>query len=103
MYKPVLPALLLCSSMVLAEPARLDHNHALHMRQQGEIVPAQHLLDQALAQFPRSRLLEMKLKHKQQGYVYKLQLLDAGGKVHKLYFDAQSGELLRHKNKGTPD
>ena len=75
----------------------LDHNQALHMRQRGEILPAQQLLEQAFARHPDSRLLEMKLKRKHGRHLYKLQLLNRDGRVHRLYMDASTGELIREK------
>lgn len=81
-----------------AQAHHLGHNEALHMRQTGEILSAQQLLDQATESYPNTKLLEMKLKHKHGRYLYKLQLLHNSGRVQKLYYDAQSGELIREKN-----
>lgn len=80
-----------------AQAHHLDHKQAWEMRQQGEILSAHQLLDQATARYPQARLLEMKLKHKGERYFYKLQLLLHNGQVKKLYYDAQSGELVREQ------
>lgn len=92
--------LLLVAGLLLAggvQAHSLDHNQVWQMRQQGEILPAQQLLDEAAASYPDARLLEMKLKRKHGRYLYKLQLLLSNGQVRKLYYDAQSGELVREK------
>lgn len=89
----VVTLLLTCA----AQAHHLDHNQAWKMRQQGEILPAHELFDKAAASHPDARLLEMKLKHKHGRYLYKLQLLLGNGQVRKLYYDAQSGELVREK------
>lgn len=75
----------------------LDHNQAWKMRQRGEILSAHQLFEKAVASHPDARLLEMKLKHKHDRYLYKLQLLLNNGQIKKLYYDAQSGELVREK------
>lgn len=80
-----------------AQAHHLDHNQAWKMRQQGEILPAHQLFDKATTSYPNARLLEMKLKRKHDRYLYKLQLLLSNGQVKKLYYDAQSGELVREK------
>lgn len=85
--------------MSLAQADSLDHNRALEMRQKGEILPAQELLSQALAKYPNAHLMEMKLTNKHNQYLYKLEFMTNDGKVRKLYFDAQSGELLREKER----
>lgn len=95
----LLAALLLLLPVRSATAHDLDHRHALEMSRQGRIVPAQQLLAQALVHYPQARLLGMKLTHKKNGYIYKMQLLTRDGEVHKLYFDAESGELLRNKEK----
>lgn len=102
--RPRLPGLLAGAvlSLLVTAPLQadsLDHMHALDMSRQGRILPAQQLLDRAFSHYPQSRLLEMKLKHKRQRYVYKLQLLTLDGEIRKLYFDAENGELLRDKDK----
>lgn len=92
--------LLLAVSLLLASGAQadhLDHNQAWKMRQQSEILPAHQLYDKAAASYPDARLLEMKLKRKQDRYLYKLQLLLSNGQVKKLYYDARSGELVHEK------
>ena len=96
MRRLILACCLLLAATVHAH--HLDHREALHMSRNGEILPAQQLLEKAAADYPDSRLLEMKLKHKHGRYLYKLQLRHATGRVQKLYYDARSGELLREKN-----
>lgn len=82
---------------VSSQAHHLDHEQALRLSRQGEILPVQQLLDSAIASHPDARLLDMKLRHKHGRYLYKLQLLDRSGQVYKLYFDAQSGELVKQK------
>lgn len=92
--------LILITSLLLTSGVQahtLDHNQAWQMRQQGEILSAHQLFDKAAASYPDASLLEMKLKHKHNRYLYRLQLLLGNGQVKKLYYDAQNGELVREK------
>lgn len=57
---------------VSGQAHHLDHEQALRMSRQGEILPVQQLLDSAIASHPDARLLDMKLRHKHGRYLYKL-------------------------------
>lgn len=96
----LLPGILLL--VALGSPAfahHQEHDNILRMREQGTIVPAQQLLNQALALYPNSHLLEMDLKSKKNRYIYKMLLLTRDGEIRKLYFDAESGQQLQPQDK----
>lgn len=61
----------------------------------GTILPLQHFIDQARALRPGKLIdadLHPKLEH--HGYVYEIHMVDPGGLVWEVEFDAVTGELL---------
>jgi len=75
--------------------SRQDHDEALSLSQSGQILSFQTLLSDANERYPKSHLLEVKLKQKHGRFIYKLELLTPTKEVRKLRYDAQSGELLK--------
>lgn len=84
----------LCS---LAMARDLDQDEALRLRQEGLILPLEHLLQQALGHYPGARLLEAELEEEDDIYVYEVELLTREGVVRELELDARTGRLLKDK------
>ena len=83
-------ALLLWS---LAAGPSADHEAAYELSREGRILPLEQILEQQRRDRP-GRVLEVELEREDGRLVYELELLDAGGRVWELYYDAASGQLL---------
>ena len=70
-----------------------DHADALELRERGAIIPLEEILRTASAQRP-GRVVDVELERDDGAYVYEIQLLDAGGEVWELKYDARTGALL---------
>jgi len=82
----------------LALPAGADTDAATvrRLRESGEILPLEKILERARKERP-GEVLETELERKGARHVYEVEILDAQGRVWELKFDARSGELLRQK------
>lgn len=100
------PLFLLVQSLLLAFSLGLvnagsvhaddDHERARELREAGEILPLETILDQVRAQ-GLGRVLEVELKREHGRYVYELEVVDDQGIVRELHFDARSGQLLKSR------
>lgn len=100
----VIPALAwvaagLLAAMLLAVPAlpaRADADHltARRLRDAGEILSLERIAERARAEKP-GEVLETELKQKHGRYIYEIEILDVGGRVWELKFDARSGALIK--------
>lgn len=75
----------------------LTQDEALHLREQGVILPLAQLTEQALARYPGATLLEVELEKEHGRYVYEIELVLPAGQVRELEFDATGGDLLKDK------
>jgi len=75
----------------------LTQDEALHLREQGVILPLAQLTEQALARYPGATLLEVELEKEHGRYVYEIELVLPSGQVRELEFDATGGDLLKDK------
>lgn len=73
-----------------------DHDRARRLRDAGDILPLETLIERVRAERP-GRILEIELEEKKGRILYEVELVDEGGVVWELYFDARSGELLKSK------
>ena len=71
-----------------------DHADARRLRQSGEILPLREIL-RGIERRRDGRILEAELTRRGDRYVYEVEVLDPGGEVWELEFDARSGRLLR--------
>ena len=94
---PLAIALLAAALAFFAWPAAADSDHAAakRLRESGEILPLEQILERAYKQQP-GKVLETELDRERGRYLYEIEVLDANGKVWELKYDARSGELLRH-------
>ena len=70
-----------CSSLAARD---LNQDEALALRQQGVILPLEQLLQQAMARYPGSRLLEAELEKKHGQYAYEVELVTTEGVVREM-------------------
>ncbi|MCX4188105.1 PepSY domain-containing protein [Methylophaga sp. OBS4] len=66
---------------------------ARQLQQHGKILALEQIIDAAIAIKP-GQILETELERDDGRYFYELEILDAGGQVWELEFDAQSGDLI---------
>lgn len=94
MRSPTFLALSLTLFACLAgSAAHADHEDAFALREAGEILPFDRIVERALAVVPGT-VLEAELERKRGRYVYELELLTPAGRHAKLYLDAKTGELV---------
>jgi len=81
-----------------------DHDEARELRERGDIVPLEQILQAAAGQ-RAGRVVEVELELEfdlqsasgGKAYVYEVEVLDAGGEVWELKYDARTGALLDEK------
>jgi uncharacterized membrane protein YkoI len=71
-----------------------DHVDALRLKQAGQILPLEVILETLGRQYP-GRVLEVELERPAGGYVYEIQILDPSGVVWEVEIDAVNGRLLK--------
>jgi len=76
--------------------AESDHDRARRLRDAGDVLPLEAIIERARSERP-GRILELELKEKKERILYEVELVDEQGVVWELYFDARSGELLKSK------
>jgi uncharacterized membrane protein YkoI len=89
----MLAGLLFCAGIAPAV-AEDDHVTARRLRESGQILPLEQILERARARQP-GHVLETELERKRDRYVYEVEILDADGWVWELKFDARTGELIK--------
>jgi uncharacterized membrane protein YkoI len=88
-------SLLVLASAPAAQTGAADAEQARRLAEQGEIIRLDKLLGQVEQQHP-GRVIEVELDREGQRWIYELELVDPGGRVFEMEFDATTGELL-HK------
>ena len=79
------------------EYATREYDEIRRLRQSGEILPLEHILQQARRQRP-GRVLEGGLEQERGGrYIYNLELVDDKGHVWEMELDAATGEVLENR------
>lgn len=84
--------IMLLSPFLLADN---DNDRAKALLEQGEIVSLDSLLTN-IRQHGDWKILELELEQHHNQLSYEIELLDHQGRVHKLYFDAKTGQELAH-------
>lgn len=84
--------------MLLAMPwqflqADQDADRARMLKQRGDILPLEQVIESAMAVKP-GQILETELDEDDGRYVYELEILDDRGQVWELELDASTAELL---------
>ena len=70
-------------------------NEALRLRQAGEILALEKLLDIALSLYPGARLLEAELEEDDGHYIYEVELITRSGTVRDIEINARDGRILK--------
>jgi uncharacterized membrane protein YkoI len=78
----------------LGASAEDDHDRARRLRDAGDILSLETVIERARSEKP-GRILEIQLKEKKSRVLYEVELVDDRGIVWELYFDARSGELVK--------
>jgi uncharacterized membrane protein YkoI len=86
---------LLCTAL-FAQLAAAEDDHVLarKLRDAGEILPLEQILQRARAARP-GEVIETELKRKKSHHVYKVEILDKTGQVWEMKFDARTGDLIK--------
>jgi len=88
----VLP-IVLTSKLVLADS---DHELARELKQAGDILALEQILEKAQQLHP-GHVLEVELEKEQHRYIYEIETVDTKGNVWEMQYDAKTGELLKSK------
>jgi len=80
----------LCPLLALADN---DHDLARELKQAGDILPLEHILEKVQRLHP-GHVLEVELEKQNQRYVYEIETVDKKGSVWEMQFDAKTGVLL---------
>lgn len=88
-----LPALFFTATISLADS---DHDTARQLRETGDILPLEVILQKLQASHP-GKVLEVELKKRHDRFVYEIELLDDNGKVWEFKISPYTGEILRQK------
>jgi uncharacterized membrane protein YkoI len=70
-----------------------DHVVARKLRESGQILPLEQIVERARAAKP-GEIIETELEREQGRYVYEVEILDSAGQVWEVKLDARTGELL---------
>ncbi len=71
-----------------------DHMDARRLRQTGQILPLETILEIVGRQHP-GRVLEVELERESDGYIYEIEILGPSGQVWEVEIDAVNGRLLK--------
>lgn len=84
--------------MLIAGPAWADRDYdrAQQLRQAGEILPLETILEKLQSEFP-GKVLEVELETEHDQVMYEIEILDNKGKVREVKVNAKTGELMQHK------
>lgn len=74
-----------------------DSDRARLLKQQGNILPLEQIIDAAMA-VKSGQILETELDEDDGRYVYELEILDENGHVWELELDATTAELIELEN-----
>jgi len=101
-YQVMRVFLFILAALLIAAPAWADeddHDRARRALERGEILPLVDILKKA-EQTYGGQLIEAEFDDEDGRMVYELVVLNAKGRVLKLYYDARSGEFLKMKERG---
>lgn len=73
----------------------LSQDEALRLREQGRIIPLEHVLSLIAQRHPQASLLEVELEEDDDIYIYEVELATGEGLVRELEIDASTGNILK--------
>jgi len=91
----VLTVLLLAGGNAIAGA---DHERARRAVEEGRILPLKDILVKAQQSHP-GQVIEAELEDEGGGFIYEIKILSPDGRVMKLLFDAQKGDLLKARGR----
>ena len=71
-----------------------DHVNARKLRESGEIMPFEKIIERARAEKP-GEVLETELDREHGRYVYEVEIVDEAGQVWEIKLDAKTGKLMK--------
>lgn len=98
---PVLPALAVVLTIVMASPPALadsEQDRARAAVQAGRVLPLKTLLERLEREEP-GQVLEVELEQDGGRWIYEIKLLQPGGRLVKLELDAARGTILRRQER----
>ncbi|MDO8606847.1 MAG: PepSY domain-containing protein [Phaeospirillum sp.] len=75
-----------------------DHDRARRAVEEGRILPLKEILNRAETAYP-GQLIEAELEDDDGPLVYEIKMLTKDGRLMKLLYDAQTGELIKAKSR----
>ena len=87
---------LLLAGVLVGSAGADDYERAYRLRESGDIVPLEQILELALNIHP-GRVIEVELEGNGRRRIYKIEIVDQQGVVWELEFDAGSGHLLEEE------
>jgi uncharacterized membrane protein YkoI len=91
-------ALILVGANAWADDDGDDRQRARDLRERGEILPLQTILEKAQAERP-GRVLEVEFDEEDHQYIYEVQILSPDGVVWEIEINAATGEPLEVERK----
>lgn len=91
-------ALILSTAGAWADDDGDDRQRARDLRERGEILPLQTILEKAQAERP-GRVLEVEFDEEDHQYIYEVQILSPDGVVWEIEINAATGEPLEVERK----
>jgi len=88
-----LTMVLFVANQVLADS---DYDRAQRLREAGEILPLESILQKLQTRQP-GKVLEVELENEHDLLIYEIELLDSNGKVWEVRINAKTGERLQQK------
>lgn len=85
-------SLLLVPLIALAD--KDDHDRAKQLRDAGDIVALEYILQKAQKKHP-GKVLEVEIENEHDTVVYEIEILDNQGVVWEIKFDARNGEFIK--------
>lgn len=76
-----------------------DHEDIRRLREAGEVLSLEEILQRHRAAHPAGHILEIELEREHDRLVYEVKVLDADSAVRSYQYDARDGRLLREKAK----
>lgn len=84
---------LVASSLGLVIADELDHDDAFQLRQAGEILSLEKVIEQA-QDHHSGKILEAELEKENGMYIYEIEVLKQNGVIWEMKFNAKDGSLL---------
>jgi uncharacterized membrane protein YkoI len=99
----VFPAAILF--ILIVGPARVvlageDPDHVRYLKEAGDILPLDTLIQRVSREQHPGRLIEAELEKRDGRYLYELEFVDEQGVVSEFFYDARTGELVKSEGQG---